>query len=58
MLIQSTKITILEGAAVGNGGNAFDEIEVWMTLDQREMAVLERDPDFLAFASSNPPILF
>ncbi|KAF9676634.1 hypothetical protein SADUNF_Sadunf08G0023200 [Salix dunnii] len=29
-------------------------IEAWITLDEERMAILERDPEFLAFASPNP----
>ncbi|CAN0910552.1 Stemmadenine O-acetyltransferase [Linum grandiflorum] len=32
------------------------EIEAWVTLDERRMNVLERDPYFLEFASPNPRI--
>ncbi|CAN1238348.1 hypothetical protein LINGRAPRIM_LOCUS2091 [Linum grandiflorum] len=28
-------------------------IDAWVTLDRERMAVLERDPNFLAFASTN-----
>ncbi|WCJ19291.1 HXXXD-type acyl-transferase family protein [Euphorbia peplus] len=31
-------------------------IEAWITLDQQRMALLEKDPEFLAFASPNPKI--
>ncbi|KAF2295619.1 hypothetical protein GH714_033322 [Hevea brasiliensis] len=31
-------------------------IEAWITLDQQRMAILENDPEFLAFASPNPRI--
>ncbi|CAK7325399.1 unnamed protein product [Dovyalis caffra] len=31
-------------------------IEAWVTLDKERMAILERDPEFLAFASPNPKI--
>ncbi|GMP36437.1 hypothetical protein CsSME_00008572 [Camellia sinensis var. sinensis] len=34
-----------------------DKIETWLILDEREMAVLERDQEFLQFASMNPPII-
>ncbi|CAL5376605.1 unnamed protein product [Camellia sinensis] len=34
-----------------------DKIEAWLILDEREMAVLERDQEFLQFASMNPPII-
>ncbi|KAB1223940.1 Vinorine synthase [Morella rubra] len=37
-----------------NGVNA---IEAWVTLKEKEMAVLEDDPEFLAFAAKNPCIL-
>ncbi|KAM7488388.1 hypothetical protein LguiB_025872 [Lonicera macranthoides] len=33
-----------------------DGIEAWVCLDERIMDVLERDPEFLAFASVNPSI--
>ncbi|KAM7505192.1 hypothetical protein LguiB_004096 [Lonicera macranthoides] len=42
---------LLDGDAAG------DNIELWLILDHREMAVLETDPEFLAFASPNPRIL-
>ncbi|KAJ6428905.1 hypothetical protein OIU84_020537 [Salix udensis] len=29
-------------------------IEAWVTLDEERMAILQRDPEFLAFASPNP----
>ncbi|XVF55217.1 hypothetical protein PTKIN_Ptkin06aG0019000 [Pterospermum kingtungense] len=29
-------------------------VEAWITLEEATMAKLERDPEFLAFASSNP----
>ncbi|CAK7325400.1 unnamed protein product [Dovyalis caffra] len=29
-------------------------IEAWITLDEERMTILERDPEFLAFASPNP----
>ncbi|XP_030929456.1 stemmadenine O-acetyltransferase-like [Quercus lobata] len=32
-------------------------IEAWVTMDEKEMAILENDPEFLAFASLNPSIL-
>ena len=31
-------------------------IEAWVTMDAKEMAILENDPEFLAFASLNPSI--
>uniref|UniRef100_A0A7N2MDQ3 Uncharacterized protein n=1 Tax=Quercus lobata TaxID=97700 RepID=A0A7N2MDQ3_QUELO len=31
-------------------------IEAWVTMDEKEMAILENDPEFLAFASLNPSI--
>ena len=34
----------------GNG------IEAWVTMDEKELAILENDSEFLAFASSNPSI--
>ena len=33
-----------------------DGIEAWVTLEEKEMAVLENDPEFLACASLNPSI--
>ncbi|PRQ47609.1 putative alcohol O-acetyltransferase [Rosa chinensis] len=33
-----------------------DGIEAWVTLDEKQMAMLEQDPQFLAFASPNPRI--
>jgi shikimate O-hydroxycinnamoyltransferase len=41
-------LTVLVETKDGNG------IEAWVTLDEERMAVLERDPEFLAFASPNP----
>ena len=32
-------------------------IEAWLTMDEKEMAILENDPEFLSFASLNPSIL-
>ncbi|KAK9927295.1 hypothetical protein M0R45_024486 [Rubus argutus] len=32
-------------------------IEAWVTLEEKQMAILEKDPKFLAFASPNPPAL-
>ncbi|KAM7480919.1 hypothetical protein LguiB_005502 [Lonicera macranthoides] len=37
-------------------GETNEKIEAWITLDHREMPVLERDHEFLAFASLNPPV--
>ncbi|KAM3698401.1 hypothetical protein ACB098_06G185800 [Castanea mollissima] len=31
-------------------------IEAWLTIDEKEMGILENDPEFLAFASLNPSI--
>ncbi|KAJ6323016.1 hypothetical protein OIU77_012778 [Salix suchowensis] len=31
-------------------------IEAWVTLDEERMAILERDPEFLAFASPDPKL--
>nr|XP_023884186.1 BAHD acyltransferase At5g47980-like [Quercus suber] len=31
-------------------------IEAWVTIDEKEMVILENDPEFLAFASLNPSI--
>ncbi|OAY38894.1 stemmadenine O-acetyltransferase [Manihot esculenta] len=31
-------------------------IEAWITLDKEKMSIVENDPEFLAFASSNPKI--
>ncbi|KAK9929891.1 hypothetical protein M0R45_026963 [Rubus argutus] len=31
-------------------------IEAWVTLDKKQMAIMEEDPQFLAFASPNPDI--
>ncbi|KAM7480922.1 hypothetical protein LguiB_005505 [Lonicera macranthoides] len=39
-------------------GETNEKIEAWITLDHREMTVLERDHEFLAFASLNPPLPF
>ncbi|CAL1379979.1 unnamed protein product [Linum trigynum] len=36
-----------------NGG-----IEAWIRIDDKVMAALEKDPDFLQFATPNPPILY
>ena len=41
----------------GTDAAGVNNIELWLILDHREMAVLETDPEFLAFASPNPPIL-
>jgi shikimate O-hydroxycinnamoyltransferase len=41
-------LTVLIETKDGNG------IEAWVTLDEERMAILERDPEFLAFASPNP----
>ncbi|KAK3033331.1 hypothetical protein RJ639_034178 [Escallonia herrerae] len=41
---------LLDGAKEG-------DIDAWVTLDQREMDVLEEDLEFLDFASMNPPIM-
>ncbi|KAM7480916.1 hypothetical protein LguiB_005499 [Lonicera macranthoides] len=37
-------------------GQTSDAIETWVTLGKCEAAALERDPDFLAFATLNPAI--
>ncbi|CAL5376601.1 unnamed protein product [Camellia sinensis] len=34
-----------------------DRIEAWLTLDEREMAVLEHDQEFLEFAYVNPAVI-
>ncbi|KAM7477976.1 hypothetical protein LguiA_026189 [Lonicera macranthoides] len=39
-------------------GETSDKIEAWLMLGHAEMAVLEHDPEFLAFANPNPPICF
>lgn len=31
-------------------------IEAWVTLDKKQMSIMEEDPQFLAFASPNPDI--
>ena len=31
-------------------------IEAWVTIDEKEMVILENDPEFLTFASLNPSI--
>jgi shikimate O-hydroxycinnamoyltransferase len=53
---------------MGKVGNAFRNltvfiekqcdqgIEAWVTLDQKQMVMLEKDPQFLAFASPNPKV--
>ncbi|KAK2965667.1 hypothetical protein RJ640_007673 [Escallonia rubra] len=41
---------LLDGAKEG-------DIDAWVTLDQREMDVLEENLEFLAFASLNPPVM-
>ncbi|KAK3033333.1 hypothetical protein RJ639_034180 [Escallonia herrerae] len=41
---------LLDGAKEG-------DIDAWVTLDQREMDVLDENMEFLAFASLNPPIM-
>ncbi|KAM5555904.1 stemmadenine O-acetyltransferase [Rosa sericea] len=45
-----TNSTVLVETQCDNG------IEAWVTLDQKRMAMLEQDPQFLAFASPNPGI--
>ncbi|XVE61315.1 hypothetical protein DITRI_Ditri06bG0029900 [Diplodiscus trichospermus] len=35
-------------------GQNKQEIEAWITLKEKRMAILENDPEFLAFASPNP----
>ncbi|KAK6135798.1 hypothetical protein DH2020_030493 [Rehmannia glutinosa] len=37
-------------------GNNFGEIELWMLFSEEEMAMLENDPEFIAFATPNPSI--
>ncbi|KAK6156117.1 hypothetical protein DH2020_010365 [Rehmannia glutinosa] len=37
-------------------GNNFGEIELWMLFSEEEMAILENDPEFIAFATPNPSI--
>ncbi|XP_062028491.1 stemmadenine O-acetyltransferase-like [Rosa rugosa] len=32
-------------------------IEAWVTMDEKQMSIMEKDPQFLAFASPNPRIL-
>lgn len=32
-------------------------VEAWVTLDEKQMAMLENDPEFLAFATLNPMVL-
>ncbi|CAL1374205.1 unnamed protein product [Linum trigynum] len=44
-------LTVFVDSTVGRGS-----IEAWVTLDQKRMEVLERDPNFLAFACANPII--
>ncbi|KAK2984382.1 hypothetical protein RJ640_029587 [Escallonia rubra] len=41
---------LLDGAKEG-------DVEAWVTLDQREMDVLQENLEFLAFASLNPPVM-
>ncbi|KAK3022779.1 hypothetical protein RJ639_045802 [Escallonia herrerae] len=41
---------LLDGAKEG-------DVEAWVTLDQREMDVLQENLEFLAFASVNPPVM-
>ncbi|KAJ9175493.1 hypothetical protein P3X46_014043 [Hevea brasiliensis] len=43
-------LTVFVDATDGEG------IEAWITLDEQRMAILQRDPEFLAFASPNPRI--
>ncbi|KAK2993929.1 hypothetical protein RJ640_026577 [Escallonia rubra] len=46
-----TNLTILmDGAKEG-------DVEAWVSLDQREMDVMQENPEFLAFASLNPPVM-
>ncbi|CAI0410926.1 unnamed protein product [Linum tenue] len=44
-------MTVLVDSTDGRGS-----IEAWVTLDEKRMAVLERDPNFLAFVCPNPGI--
>ncbi|CAI0410925.1 unnamed protein product [Linum tenue] len=44
-------LTVLVDSTDGSDG-----IEAWVTLDEKRMDVLERDPNFLAFACPNPRI--
>ncbi|CAL1374197.1 unnamed protein product [Linum trigynum] len=43
--------TVLVDSVEGGG-----KMEAWITLEEKRMAVFERDPEFLAFASPNPII--
>ncbi|CAN1280702.1 Stemmadenine O-acetyltransferase [Linum perenne] len=45
-----------EVGATGSVNNS--GMEAWVKFDEQVMAVLERDPDFLEFASPNPSIVF
>ncbi|KAG2683240.1 hypothetical protein I3760_10G023900 [Carya illinoinensis] len=44
------KLTIFNQVRSGNG------IEAWVTLDEKEIDILENDPEFLAFATPNPSV--
>ncbi|XP_050378766.1 vinorine synthase-like [Argentina anserina] len=44
-------LTVFVKTQRGNG------IEAWVTMDEKQMSIMEKDPQFLAFASPNPRIL-
>ncbi|CAN1280662.1 Stemmadenine O-acetyltransferase [Linum perenne] len=49
-------VVVKEVGATGSANNS--GMEAWIKLDEQVMAALERDPDFLEFASPNPSIVF
>ncbi|KAL6179197.1 hypothetical protein ACLB2K_050713 [Fragaria x ananassa] len=44
-------LTVFVNTQRGNG------IEAWVTMDEKQMFIMEKDPQFLAFASPNPRIM-
>lgn len=46
----------IKNVAVLMDGEETESIDAWITLDKREMRVLESDNEFLRFASLNPPV--
>ncbi|KAJ8750301.1 hypothetical protein K2173_014216 [Erythroxylum novogranatense] len=34
-----------------------DDVEVWITLNKHQMGIVEKDPEFLSYATPNPPII-
>lgn len=49
---------LYKNVAVLIDGETNDKIEAWISLDNREMRVLEGDHEFLVFATINPPISY